>query len=74
MPTFSLAQKHADLDAHNARLIAQVARETGGNLTQERERKVLSRLGDEQQLRGIPAVGRGVTGAINRTRPGDGLE
>ncbi len=30
----------------------------------------LSRLGDEQQLRGIPAIGRGVTGAINGTKPG----
>ncbi len=25
--------------------------------------------GDNQQLRGIPAIGRGVTGAINGTTP-----
>jgi hypothetical protein len=27
--------------------------------------------GDPQALRGIPAIGRGVTGAINGTRPTD---
>lgn len=27
--------------------------------------------GDERALRGIPAIGRGVTGAIPGTRPGD---
>lgn len=30
---------------------------------------VLSRLGDEQQLRGIPAIARGVQGAIPGTNP-----
>lgn len=30
--------------------------------------------GDERRLRGIPAIGRGVAGAINGSRPGDGLE
>lgn len=29
--------------------------------------------GDERKLRGIPAIGRGVTGAIRNTRPGDTL-
>jgi hypothetical protein len=29
--------------------------------------------GDPIALRGIPAIGRGVGGAIHRTRPGDGL-
>ena len=29
--------------------------------------------GDERRLRGIPAIGRGVPGAIRGTRPGDGL-
>lgn len=29
--------------------------------------------GDSRKLRGIPAIGRGVTGAIRDTRPGDNL-
>jgi hypothetical protein len=29
--------------------------------------------GDGRKLRGIPAIGRGVSGAIRDTRPGDGL-
>lgn len=31
--------------------------------------KILSLLGDERQLRGIPAIGRGVRGAIAGTIP-----
>lgn len=31
--------------------------------------RILSRLGDEKQLRGIPAIGRGVQGHIPGTRP-----
>jgi len=30
--------------------------------------------GDPIALRGIPAIGRGVGGAIHKTRPGDDLE
>ena len=29
--------------------------------------------GDERRLRGVPAIGRGVAGAIRGTRPRDGL-
>jgi hypothetical protein len=29
--------------------------------------------GDSRKLRGIPAIGRGVSGAIRDTRPGDSL-
>lgn len=29
--------------------------------------------GDEQRLRGIPAIGRGAAGAIRGTRPGENL-
>jgi hypothetical protein len=68
MPTFSLQQKHADLDHHNAQLILEVARDTG--TTPITETKVLSLIGDEQQLRGIPAIGRGVQGCITGTAPG----
>lgn len=58
----------AHLDAHNAKTLATITRDTH---TDDRERPALSRLGDEQQLRGIPVVGApGVGGAINGTRPG----
>jgi hypothetical protein len=43
------AVRNEQLDRHNARLLARVALEVGGNVALERER-VLSRLGDEEQL------------------------
>lgn len=70
MPTFSLAQKHADLDHHNATTLIRIAKETGDTPIQP---TVLSLLGDEIQLRGIPAVGRSVSGAIAGTKPGANL-
>lgn len=60
--------RNAQLDAHNARVLARIAVETGGNVAAERK-AVLSRLGDERQLRGIPAVGHGVAGAIHGSAP-----
>jgi hypothetical protein len=30
-------------------------------------------LGDEEQARGVPIVGRGIRGAMRGTKPGDGL-
>lgn len=65
--------RNAELDARNARALARVALETGGNVAAERQLRVLSRLGDERQLRGIPAIGRGVAGAINGSVPGRDL-
>lgn len=32
--------------------------------------RVLSRLGDERQLRGVPVIGRGVRGAVAGSVPG----
>jgi hypothetical protein len=43
------AVRNEQLDRHNARLLARVALEVGGNVALERER-VLSRLGDEEQF------------------------
>jgi hypothetical protein len=68
MPTFPLAHKHADLDQHNAKLLIRIAAETGD--TPLTPAITLSRLGDEAQLRGIPAIGRGVQGHIAHTKPG----
>ena len=63
MPTFPLSVRNAELDAHNARTLARIALETGGNVADERARKVLARgLGDALALRGIPAVGRNSAG------------
>lgn len=63
-----LAIKHAALDQHFAQERARITLET--NCTSEHEPgKVLSFLGDEFKLRGIPAIGRGVQGAIPGTRP-----
>jgi len=67
MPTFSLALKHAELDRHNAETLVRIANETN---TQPTGAATLSRLGDEKQLRGIPAIGRGVAGCIAGTNPG----
>lgn len=65
--------RNAQLDLHNARLLTQLALEADDD-TPMRASRQLSRIGDERQLRGIPAVGPGCSGAIRGTRPGDGLE
>jgi hypothetical protein len=66
MPTFSLVQKHVDLDIHNAEKMIEIAKDTGDTPIAIH---VLSCIGDELQLRGIPAIGRGVAGAIIGTTP-----
>lgn len=52
------------------RILLDLAEETGGNIAEERE-KARRRWAppDPVDLRGIPAVGRGVGGAIRGTRP-----
>ena len=42
-------------------------------VTSRPDDQVDPRLGSAGRLRGIPAIGRGVSGAIRDTRPGDGL-
>jgi len=57
----------------NAKMISAIVRETGGNLKVERATKRFTwTAGDERLLRGIPAIGRGVSGAVPGTRP-DGI-
>lgn len=72
MPSILLAVSRAKLAAKYAKELARVARETGARQPDDRHQSKLP--GDEQALRGIPAIGRGVQGAIPRTRPGDNLE
>jgi hypothetical protein len=62
------AQEHA---AH-AKILEQITRETGGNVAEERKR-FASTAADSATLRGLPAIGRGVSGAVRGTIPGSNL-
>lgn len=50
----------------HARQLERVARATGGDL---RERRAIHTAADSKTLRGIPAIGRGVAGAVAGTQP-----
>lgn len=67
MPTFTLAQRNLDLDAHNARQLAQFARETGEHLI--RPIRGATPAGHERRLRGIPVQTKGVGGTMPGTAP-----
>jgi len=67
--TFPLAIRNAQLDAHNARLLARVAMETDD----EPLARGATSGGDERRLRGLPCLARGVRGEVPGTRPGAGL-
>ena len=73
MPTVTRAQRLAELDAHNARMLIRIARETEVTDQPVTTTRGATAGGDERRLRGIPAIGRNVTGAIPGTRPGDNL-
>ena len=72
MPTITRAQRNAELDHHNAKMLLQFSREADPTITMTPVRGATP-AGDEQRLRGIPAIGRGVTGAIADSRPGERL-
>lgn len=67
MATFSLAAKRALEDAHHAKMLKQFALEDDAPMLGRPARA--SDAADERTLRGIPAIGRGVSGAIPGTRP-----
>lgn len=69
MASILLAVKHAELDAHNAKTLHRIAQETSGDTTPIRTAKGATAGGDERKLRGIPAIGRGVSGVIPGTSP-----
>jgi hypothetical protein len=54
-----------------SRAVADAIRETGRSLEEVKPKAVEV---DWRYLRGLPAIGRGVAGAIPGTRPGDRLE
>jgi hypothetical protein len=64
-----LVMKHAQLDQHNARLMHRIAQDTATADTPIRTAKGATSGGDERKLRGIPAIGRGVAGAIPGSSP-----
>lgn len=65
-----LSVKHAGLEEHFAKERVRIALETSTtDDDQTTPGRVISFLGDELKLRGIPAIGRGVQGAIPGTRP-----
>jgi hypothetical protein len=73
VPTFPKGHYAAQLHVEHAKLLAQLALETGGNVQEERERRRRLRMqGSPADLRGIPAIGRGVGGAVAGSRPGHG--
>lgn len=69
MPTFTRQQALAELDAHNAALLIQIANETTHDDTPLKTTSNVTLAGDQRRLRGIPAIARGVTGHIPGTRP-----
>jgi hypothetical protein len=69
--SLSLAVRRRQYAEHCAKQLAEIV--VTDDVVQP-ERSFSAKLpGDEKALRGIPAIGRGVAGAIPRTRPGDGL-
>jgi hypothetical protein len=67
VPTFSLAARRAIEAQRNARMLAKLALEDGAPRF-ERPRAAAD-AGDERTLRGLPAIGRGVSGAVRGTDP-----
>jgi hypothetical protein len=64
----SRQQALAELKAHQARVLAKILQDINPDEQPSKYRTPPG--GDNQRLRGIPAVGRGVAGAIPNTTPG----
>jgi hypothetical protein len=56
----------------HAKVLEQIARETGGDVAQERKRHQVDPA-DSRTLRGLPAIGRSVQGCIRYTQPEQAL-
>lgn len=59
-------RRHLERVAH-ARLLAELVAETGGDVEEERAKR--RHAPSSMDLRGLPAVGRGVAGHIRDTQP-----
>jgi hypothetical protein len=66
--TLWTARAH-DLLAAQARALAEALRDADPDDPELEKRYATTLAGDERKLRGIPAIGRGVTGAIPGTSP-----
>lgn len=70
----SLALKREALERAQAAVLLELSRE-GPDRVELRASKQLSQLGNEAQLRGLPAIGRGCRGAMRGSVPHiDGIE
>ena len=67
----NLQVRNQAMRADSAKLLARVARETGGDVKAERKARSVLFAPDPMDVRGIPAVGRNCPGAIRFTRPED---
>jgi hypothetical protein len=64
--------KHHDLRIHQAQVLVEIIQDLNLDNPYPIATGVTAG-GDERRLRGIPAIGRGVAGAIPGTRPGANL-
>lgn len=69
MPTFPKGFANYRVHVKNAQLLERVAREAGGDVAKERSAGYAHTAADALSLRGIPAVGRSVSGVILGTQP-----
>jgi hypothetical protein len=67
--TFSIAYRNYQMRLHSEQLRQKLDRETGGQNTIPAKVRWTVDPADYLTLRGIPAVGRGVAGAIAGTKP-----
>lgn len=72
MPTFPRGHWARKTHAHNTALLDNLNRQQ--TQTSPGQITWIVTAGDELTLRGIPAIGRGVRGAIHNTNPGEGLD
>jgi hypothetical protein len=67
VPTFLLAIRNAELDAHNAQVLARIVRETATEAPKVRAGAIGA--GDRDKLRGLPVCARGIGGAVKVSVP-----
>jgi hypothetical protein len=68
-----LAAKHQELRIHQAQVLVEIIQDLNLDNPYPQIATGVTAGGDERRLRGIPAIGRGVAGAIPGTRPGANL-
>lgn len=71
MPTFPRGFMNHRSNQANAEMIEKLCRETGGNIQVERAKQKFYAYtaADHHTLRGIPAIGPGVSGAVPGSKP-----